>query len=171
MRHPTGSRSAPFCRSGLHLIGVRFLHDPDPESREDSPSSGGPMRATRNLRRAAFAAALLLIARTSLAQTPVQITEFPVGGTAVPITVGSDGNLWMTFNGADVVGRMTPGGALSPFHNGVAFTAIVFGHCVDGHDGGVWCSNGGGAIVRTDVATGASTIFNGFPAGSGANDL
>jgi streptogramin lyase len=115
--------------------------------------------------------ASLLLARASTAQVPVQITEFPVGGEAVPLTVGPDGNLWTWFSGTPYVGRMTPSGTLTPFTTGTAFPEIVFGHCVDGRDGGVWCSNGGGPIVRTDVSTGATSLFNGFPPGSGANDI
>jgi virginiamycin B lyase len=130
------------------------------------------MKCTRALSRTTAIAALLVTARVSIAQTPVQITEFPAGGQAVPITVGPDGNFWMTFNGTNAIGRMTPNGTVTIFNiTGTGFPEVVFGHCVDGRDGGVWCSNGGGPIVRTDVATGASSIFNGFPPDSGANDI
>lgn len=129
------------------------------------------MRATPHVRPAMGLAALLLIARAAVAQTSVQIAEFSVGGQPVPITVGSDGNLWTTFSGGDAMARMTPSGVVTLFHPGVGFPEIIFGHCIDGRDEGVWCSNGGGAIVRTDVVTGATSIFNGFPPGSGANDI
>jgi streptogramin lyase len=117
-------------------------------------------------------AALLLAARVSIAQTAVQITEFSVGSEEpVPITVGPDGNLWTTFTGTPNMARMSPNGVLTLFDTRGGFPEIVFGHCIDGRDGGVWCSDGGGPIARTDVATGATSLYNGFPPGSGANDI
>src|SRR5260370_1522739 len=41
------------------------------------------------------------------------VTEFPLGAHAEPsgIAVGPDGNLWFTEDGANKIGRITPGGA------------------------------------------------------------
>jgi len=52
---------------------------------------------------------------------------------------------------ADPESSAGPTGDVTAFHTGGGFPETVFGHCVDGHDGGVWCSNGGGPIVRTDA--------------------
>ena len=42
------------------------------------------------------------------AQSPVQITEFPIGGNPIPLALGADGNFWTWFSGTLSVGRMTP---------------------------------------------------------------
>lgn len=101
---------------------------------------------------------------------PVQIAEFPVGGDPIPIARGSDGNLWMWFSGTTSIARLTPAGSVSAFNGPVAFPASLPGHCVDGHDGGMWCSNTGGPIARADIATGVITSFA-MPPGAGATDL
>jgi virginiamycin B lyase len=112
----------------------------------------------------------LVLTGAAIGQAPIQITEFPVGGGPVPITAGPDGNLWMWFTGTTYVGRMTPAGVLTVFTAPIGFPENTPGHCVDGRDGGIWCSNTGGPIVRVSVATGAANTFD-LPPDVGATDL
>jgi len=113
---------------------------------------------------------LLLVAGTAIAQAPVQITEFPVGGQPIPLTVGSDGNFWAWNSGMTEVTRMTPTGVVTAFPTALGFPETTPGHCVDAHDGNIWCSNTGGPILRMSVTTGASIVFD-LPPNAGAMDL
>ena len=128
------------------------------------------MRAMRIAGRATAAGVLFLSALFSVAQTPVQIKEFPIGGNPIPLTVGPDGNFWTWFSGTTSVARMTPTGVVTGFVTPLGFPESTPGHCVDGHDGNVWCSNTGGPLLRISVATGASTVFD-LPPNSGAMDV
>jgi virginiamycin B lyase len=125
---------------------------------------------TRRRRLSATAAfGLLLISRPVLhAQTPIQITEFPIGGNPIPLARGSDGNYWTWFSGTLSVGRMTPTGALTGFLTPVAFPGATPGHCVDGRDEGMWCASFG-QVVRVSESDGTATTF--VPPPSSAADL
>ncbi|MGH2551901.1 MAG: virginiamycin B lyase family protein, partial [Thermomicrobiales bacterium] len=101
----------------------------------------------------------------------VQITEFPIGGNPIPLVVGPDGNLWTWLSGTPTVARMTPSGVVSTYDTaGYGFPASTPGHCVDAHDGNVWCSNTGGAILRVSASNGVGTVFA-LPTDAGATDL
>jgi virginiamycin B lyase len=128
------------------------------------------MIGARTGRSVAAASFLLLFASCLSAQAPVQITEFPTGGNPIPITVGPDGNFWTWFSGGPTVGRLTPTGTLTVFQTALEFPSGTPGHCVNTHDGHVWCSNTGGNVVRIAVLDGSSTVFT-LPPNAGATDL
>ena len=110
-----------------------------------------------------------LTAGNLLAQSSVQITEFPACCSPIAITVGPDGNFWMWYSGDSSVSRLTPSGMLTFFRSAILFPGATPGHCVDGRDGGVWFSDGG-PIGRVSTATGVATLFP-LPSGSGATDM
>ena len=101
-----------------------------------------------------------VVATSAFAQIPIQITEFPVGGQPIPLTVGPDGNFWTWNSGTTSVTRMTPTGEVTVFPTALNFPESTPGHCVDAHDGNVWCSNTGGSLVRILASTGESTVFD-----------
>ncbi len=115
------------------------------------------------------ALSLVLISQQALhAQTPIQITEFPVGGNPIPLALGSDGNFWTWFSGTFSVGRITPAGVATAFSTPVGFPGATPGHCVDGRDGGIWCASFG-QIVRVSESDGTASAFVLPP--SSASDL
>jgi virginiamycin B lyase len=128
------------------------------------------MTAMRIARRATAVGVFSLSALFSVAQAPVQITEFTIGGNPIPLTVGSDGNFWTWFSGTQSVGRMTPNGVATFFQIPFGLGGATPGHCVDGRDGGIWCATFEPPVLRVSVASGAASTFPLAP-GSAAADM
>ena len=88
------------------------------------------------LARRILGAALLLFASGLSA---AQITEYPLpqpGSRPVGITLGPDGNIWFTEQGANQIGRLTPAGVLTEFPVPTAGSGPSF--ITAGPDGNLW---------------------------------
>ncbi|HEX9038541.1 MAG TPA: hypothetical protein VF808_16275 [Ktedonobacterales bacterium] len=93
------------------------------------------------------------------------IAKYSIPDSASGLTVGKDGNLWVSLQSA--VGRMTTAGVWTEFHCSIELTSIT-----TGHDGNVWFIGFNGDANQDAVGrittTGAITIYLGpFALGRG----
>lgn len=97
---------------------------------------------------------------TFAASSPAQvITEFPIptpASDALGITVGPDGNLWFTEQGASKIGRITTAGVITefPLPAGTGPTRIT-----SGPDGNLWFSESARAFIGRLTTAGVLTEF------------
>jgi streptogramin lyase len=114
--------------------------------------------------------ALVALAGPAHAAIPIgKITEFsdglsPSGSVPVGVAAGPDGNVWFTdTSGPFGVGKMTPGGEATEFHDGLsAFRTLGF--IAAGTDGNLWFGAGGAkpAIGRVTTDGTIATFADGL---------
>jgi streptogramin lyase len=89
-------------------------------------------------------------------------TAFPIsfGLNTNPthITAGPDGNLWITEDAGNRIGRMTPTGVLSQFSSGLASGSAPDG-ITPGPDGNLWFTEGGARGIGRITPAGVITEF------------
>ncbi len=110
---------------------------------------------------ALLSALLLLPAAPAGAVTVTELQQGLAGSPSpgAPV-VGPDGNVWFTDHGA--IGRLTPGGAITEFSQGVPAGETPADSIVVGSDGALWFPLTGvasHAIGRLDPATGMITHY------------
>lgn len=91
----------------------------------------------------------------------VQITEFPLppGSRPAYIAAGPEGNMWFTDGGANKIGRITLGGAVTEFGAGITPNAELSGIAL-GPDGNMWFTERGGHKLGRITSTGIVTEFS-----------
>jgi virginiamycin B lyase len=110
----------------------------------------------------AAAGCLLAPANAAWADVPISVTGFPTTTpSAVPdgITLGPDGALWFTEEGANQIGRITTSGAITEF----PLTATPSSEpraIIDGPDGALWFVQPGPNDVGRMTTTGSVSEFS-----------
>ena len=112
---------------------------------------------------ALFIAALLslfvLAAPRAASAAPGEVAHFalPDGSQPEGIAAGADGNLWFAENGADKIGRITPGGVVSEF--ALPTPAARPMQVTAGPDGNVWFTESRPGNIGRITADGTVTEF------------
>jgi virginiamycin B lyase len=128
----------------------------------------------QSLGRALMAFTVGAVALLSLSSSALAIDEFPLtnpcsagpvppGGTCQPggITAGPDGNLWFTEENGNRIGRITPGGAITEFSQGLDPAAKPVE--ITAGPAGLWFTESG--TTKIGLITTAGTITE-FPVGA-----
>lgn len=96
------------------------------------------MRASRLPSALLASAALVAASAVPAAAAPAVDGEFAVDGTPGPLTLGSDGNVWVTLSGGDAdIAKIAPDGTVTSYRDARLSNA---GGIVSGPDGNLWIS-------------------------------
>jgi virginiamycin B lyase len=117
------------------------------------------IRAGRRCARTLAIAAVLLIAGSAVAQTPLLITEVPIpapGGAPISLAAGPDGAMW--FTEVSAIGRVDTTGALTQYFLPTAGTFPQ--SIVVGPDGALWFVDQVSSIVGRITTAGALSEYS-----------
>lgn len=102
------------------------------------------------------------------------VTEYPLGGVPQGITLGIDGNVWvtqhsLTLTNPEAVVRVKPDGTSTPFSDGLPATAdLTEQEIVSGPDGNLWFVDGGTKEIGRAAVQLAPTATTGAASSVGA---